>query len=151
MTNHDYKALCAELVELSAPTDSILQLAERLQNLAELANRARALLALDGFPNLTPEAKAAFDAALPGIDSSHFLFGRRALSAFLREAMKQANHAWLMGQHTNTWEELEAIANNLHNPPPSLKEQALAVLDDAHRGDLSNDEIATIRRALEAL
>jgi hypothetical protein len=41
----DFRALCAELVELSAPTDSISQLAERLQKLAELANRARAALA----------------------------------------------------------------------------------------------------------
>ena len=45
MTNPDFRALCAELVELSAPTDSIPQLAKRLQNLAELANRARAALA----------------------------------------------------------------------------------------------------------
>ena len=40
-----YRALCKELVELSAPTDSIPQLAERLQKLVELANRARAALA----------------------------------------------------------------------------------------------------------
>jgi hypothetical protein len=40
-----YRALCAELVELSAPTDSIAQLAERLQKLSELASRARAALA----------------------------------------------------------------------------------------------------------
>jgi hypothetical protein len=39
-----FRALCQELVELSAPTDSIAQLAERLQNLAELACRARAAL-----------------------------------------------------------------------------------------------------------
>ena len=40
----DLRALCAELVELSAPVDSIPQLAERLQKLSELADRARALL-----------------------------------------------------------------------------------------------------------
>ena len=40
-----FRALCVELVELSAPTDSIPRLAERLQKLAELANRARAALA----------------------------------------------------------------------------------------------------------
>jgi hypothetical protein len=40
-----FRALCVELVELSAPTDSIPQLAERLQKLAELANRALAALA----------------------------------------------------------------------------------------------------------
>ena len=41
----DYRALCAELVELSAPVDSISRLAWRLQQLDRLANRARALLA----------------------------------------------------------------------------------------------------------
>ena len=41
----DYRAICAELVELSAPVDSIPKLAERLQKLNELAVRARALLA----------------------------------------------------------------------------------------------------------
>jgi hypothetical protein len=40
-----FRALCIELVELSAPTDSIPQLAERLQKLAELANQARIALA----------------------------------------------------------------------------------------------------------
>jgi hypothetical protein len=45
MLDPDYKALCAELVELSAPTDSIPQLAERLTKLSELASRARAALA----------------------------------------------------------------------------------------------------------
>jgi hypothetical protein len=32
-----------------------------------------------------------------------------------------------------------------------LKEQALAILDGAHCNDLSHDEMATIRRALEQL
>ena len=40
-----FRAMCAELVELSAPVDSIPQLAERLQKLNALADRARALLA----------------------------------------------------------------------------------------------------------
>ena len=35
--------------------------------------------------------------------------------------------------------------------PPSLKEKALAILDDSYRGDLCNNEIAIIRRALEQL
>ena len=35
--------------------------------------------------------------------------------------------------------------------PPSLKEQALAILDDAHRSDLGDNEMATLRRALEQL
>ena len=43
MTN-PYRAMCAEFVELSTPVDSIPQLAERLQKLNALADRARALL-----------------------------------------------------------------------------------------------------------
>ncbi len=35
--------------------------------------------------------------------------------------------------------------------PPSLKEQALAILEDAHRGDLGDNEMAILRRALEQL
>ena len=41
----DFRAMCAELVELCTPVDSIPQLAERLQKLNALADRARALLA----------------------------------------------------------------------------------------------------------
>jgi hypothetical protein len=44
-----------------------------------------------------------------------------------------------------------AVCGRLAIKPPSLKEQALAILNDAHRGDLGDDEMATIRRALEAL
>jgi hypothetical protein len=53
-----YRALCAELVELSAPTDSIPQLAERLQKLSELASRARAALAQPELCNLHREMVA---------------------------------------------------------------------------------------------
>ena len=42
---HPGYKLCAELIELCTPVDSIPQLAERLQKLNALADRARALLA----------------------------------------------------------------------------------------------------------
>jgi hypothetical protein len=49
----------------------------------------------------------------------------------------------------------ELVADRLRTArrpkPPSLKEQALAILDDAHCNDLNHDEMATIRRALEQL
>ena len=51
----EFRALCAELVELSAPVDSIPQLAERLQKLNALADRARALLAQAVAEGLTDE------------------------------------------------------------------------------------------------
>ena len=35
--------------------------------------------------------------------------------------------------------------------PKSEKQQALDILNDAHRGDLSDDERATIRRALKSI
>jgi hypothetical protein len=57
MTDPDYRALCAELVELCTPVDSIPQLAERLQKLNALAERARALLA-------EPEAEGPTDEEL---------------------------------------------------------------------------------------
>ena len=41
---------------------------------------------------------------------------RRALAAFLREAMRQADEA--ADNVGNAWQELAAIANNLHTPPP---------------------------------
>ena len=84
------------------------------------------------FPKLTPEAEAAFNAALPSIDSICVFDWRRALSAFLRETLKQAterNHIF------PAWEIL-AIANNLHAlppppppPPPTLAEAYAADLD----------------------
>jgi hypothetical protein len=58
MPETNFRALCAELVELSAPTDSISQLTERIQNLAELAKRARAALA-------QPEPEGVTDEELP--------------------------------------------------------------------------------------
>ena len=73
------------------------------------------------FPPMTPEARAAFDRGYEanGLFVSTPGKGDRVrFAAFLREAMKQANGAWLMGQNTSKWEELEAIANNLHSPPP---------------------------------
>ena len=57
----DYRAMCAELVEqFNAPAGSIPQLAERLRKLGELADRARALLALP-----TPQPVAVSE-RLPG-------------------------------------------------------------------------------------
>jgi hypothetical protein len=51
--------------------------------------------------------------------------------------------------------ELPGSANQLRNArrpkPPSLKEQALGILDEAHYDVLEDDQIATIRRALKAL
>ncbi len=62
-------------------------------------------------------------------------------------------------------QELEACCEWLENQPqwmedlraarrpksPSLKERALGILDVAHHDVLEDDQIATIRRALEAL
>jgi hypothetical protein len=66
------------------------------------------------FPELTPQAHAALCRANHCLDVSKPGWNRRYLSAFLLEAMNQADD----------WEELEAIANNLHSPlpppPPTL-------------------------------
>ena len=52
---HPGYKLCAELIELCTPVDSIPQLAERLQKLNALADRARALLAQPEPERLTDE------------------------------------------------------------------------------------------------
>jgi hypothetical protein len=78
------------------------------------------------FPELTPEARRAFYAAeeawqafVPddrprvGLEPRWF---RRCLATFLREAIKQA-----LDKPTGleeVWDELKAIADNLHSPPP---------------------------------
>ena len=83
----DYRALCAELVELSAPVDSISQLAERLQKLNELAARARALLA-------EPEPEGPTDEELPedfiGFEKG---FAQEHLARLMRDAIgTETNH-----------------------------------------------------------
>ncbi len=47
--------------------------------------------------------------------------------------------------------DVEKLRAARRSKPPSLKEQALEILNDAHRGDLGDNEIATLRRALEQL
>jgi hypothetical protein len=68
------------------------------------------------FPELTPEAHAAFEAALHGLDSNDVFDWRRALSAFLMVAMKQAGFKRCF--EGNPGFNLVDIANNLHSPPP---------------------------------
>jgi hypothetical protein len=76
---------------------------------------------------------------------------------------------WRHGFHAGADQELEAccewMVNHFHGmkdwaaklraarrpKPPSLSEPALAVLDDAYGGDLSDNEMAIIRRALKRL
>jgi hypothetical protein len=65
-----FRALCQELVELSAPTDSIAQLAERLQNLAELACRARAALEAQPEPQGPTPTDEELDELFTEIDQS---------------------------------------------------------------------------------
>ena len=71
------------------------------------------------FPDFTPETKAAFNAALKAITSTTATLSvadfRRALAASLLEAMRQSDPVALGGR----WGHLEAIANNLHSPPPT--------------------------------
>ena len=68
-----FRTMCVELVELSAPTDSIPQLAKRLQKLAELANRARAALAQQHVsqPYKLPEPVAPTDEEIIAFWSEH--------------------------------------------------------------------------------
>ena len=102
------------------------------------------------FPELPPEAQAAYDAAIGVLQNSKATITisigdlRRALAACLREAMKQATvgKVW-------TWltirEGLNIIANNLHNPPPPPP-----TLAEARAADLSTPEGQATARAFLA-
>jgi hypothetical protein len=54
---------------------------------------------------------------------------------------------------TESWvtHDLKHFRSARRPKPPSLKEQALGILDVAHQDVLGDDQIATIRRALEQL
>ena len=109
------------------------------------------------FPDLTPEAQAAHDAAVSAIqngDAAAFLCARatispndlrRALAAFQREAIRQAKRTY--------WHyvrgELEAIAASLHNPPPppTLAEAREADLSTPAGRDVVRDFLATLGEA----
>ena len=83
-----FRALCVELVELSAPVDSIPQLAERLQKLNALADRARALLAqpvAEG-PMDADLHRMAFSYSQPCFDFEYIPFARDVLSRWGRPA-----------------------------------------------------------------
>ena len=119
----DYRALCAELVELSAPVDSISQLTERLQRLNELADHARALLA-------EPVAEG------PSEKELYDLFCEYEREPV--ESMRAALARW---------------GRAARRPkPPSLKAQALIELGDVYNRDKIDDvTYDTIRLALEQL
>ena len=86
MTN-PYRAMCAELVELSAPVDSIPQLAERLQKLNALADRARALLAQSEMEGPTDEEIMEL---MPQQMRDDLAAAARALAGFDRANVKAA-------------------------------------------------------------
>ena len=92
------------------------------------------------FPVLTLEALAAFKA---GCAAAAFpagpigLHDRRYLAAFLREAMKQATD-----HDQGLWDELQAIASNLHSlppPPPTLAQAREADLATPAGRDVVRD------------
>jgi len=97
------------------------------------------------FPELTPEAQRALREADRYLDLSKPGWHRRYLAAFLREAMKRAldnDKSW-----DECWDELQAIADNLHSPPPpppTLAQARAADLDSAAGRDLVRDFLATL-------
>jgi hypothetical protein len=88
------------------------------------------------FPFFTPEARAAFDAALSAITSTTATISsadfRRALAASLRKAIKQASKSYGYSKQQFS-DELQAIANNLHNPPPPPPPPTLTQAREAAR------------------
>ncbi len=102
------------------------------------------------FPELTQEAKAAWDAACIAGNVSPSTYGlhstRRFFAAFLREAMKQADKDY----GKLPWDRLEAIADNLYSPlpppppPPTLAQAREADLDTAAGKDVVRDFLAAL-------
>jgi hypothetical protein len=96
---------------------------------------------------MTPNAQAAHDAAINAIQNGEATIScgdlRRALAAFLLEAMKQARK----GYRETLWDELDAIANSIHNPPPpppTLAEAREADLDTPAGQDVVRGFLATL-------
>jgi len=103
------------------------------------------------FPELAQQAQAAYRAGCQaGPLSLHPLTKpvRRFLAAFLRETMKQVSgHDLLHVGDLDLWNELQAIACNLHNPPPPpiLTQAREADLDTPEGRDLVRAFLATLR------
>jgi hypothetical protein len=103
------------------------------------------------FPELTPEALAAFKAArsvsFDDFDSNYFHI-RICLSAFLREAVLQVFPGYA-GLPSSSHSLLE-MADNLHSPPPPPPPSP--TLAQARAADLETQEgIETVRAFLAAL
>jgi hypothetical protein len=115
------------------------------------------------FPELTPKARAAHDAAINAIQSITVTISPndfcRALAAFLQEALVQAElpltKRWsdvsqigkLRWSHGSHIDKLFAIADNLHSPPPPAP-----TLAEAQAADLDTQEgIETVRAFLATL
>ena len=102
------------------------------------------------------EARASTDPSLldePGIRAGRFgVIHRKALRLAFAAGADEELQACINWLYENGWgQAVDGLRNTRRPKPPSLKELALAILDDAHRGDLGDDEVATIRRALESL
>ena len=98
------------------------------------------------FPELTPEANAAYVAALAAFPNAlgHSCATRRAFSAFLQEAMKQARPGVDSGAG---WACLYAISRSLYSPPPpppTLAQAREADLDTPAGRDLVRDFLANL-------
>jgi len=102
------------------------------------------------FPELTPEVERALREVDRHLDASKPGWHRCYLAAFLREAMKWAlddDKSW-----DECWEELEAIADNLHSPPPpppTLAQARAADLDTPAGRDVVRDFLATLGEGVQ--
>jgi hypothetical protein len=104
------------------------------------------------FPHLTREANAALEVALAAHrrckQCTFEAAIRESCAAFLREAMKQVQGVYdIRPLSIVWWEQLQAVANNLHDPPPPPP-----TLAQAQAADLDTPEgKAAVRAFLAAL
>jgi hypothetical protein len=122
--SNPYRALCAELIEAVLSDDSHI-------DCVQIARRARALL-----------AQPVAEVPKPVVDYSR-------VPEMATEAQKACDE-WLF---KDGYDVTSARLRDARRPkPPSLKEQAFAVLDHTQKGyGLAEVDLDTIRRALEAL
>ena len=105
------------------------------------------------FPEYTPKGLATYDAAYDALSPSATISRgdlRRALSACLLEAMKQARVSLAHRPYMSDIVTLFAIADNLHSPPPppppppTLAQARAADLDTPEGKAAVRDFLATL-------
>jgi hypothetical protein len=110
-------------------------------------------MAHEEFPPLTQEAADVLRDAEHDLNLTDPDWRRRYLAAGFREGMRQVERVSGTARQWRPWIRLEAIADNLHTPPPLLPtpedlDQALATVlrhVECHEGSFLAKQVAILR------